>query len=439
MYKILLKFILFFIIISTSYSQQQDSIQKKVRNILEESKVKSTSKDIEIVIRNVDITQFPALKIIVEAFNVYGEPLDTLYPDKLTVLENGQEKKVVSVEKISVRERVPVDFIFVIDKTGSMQNYINSVIYNIQNFTRKLVSRGIDFRLGLILFSDFVEKEYEPTEDVSKFMALLSEVVAMGGRDEKENALEALLSVSKMKFRPSANKVAVIVTDAPYHQLGEQGDGTTDYTTETLSQFLAKNDIRVFAIVPPRLTEYKYITDHTRGTLYDLNFPFSTILDNFSNQLSNLYALKYFSSEAAIPDSINVALLNERKIEIVRKTIPIVELGRKLIIENLLYIKGKANIPDSVKELELIREFMKNKPNIVILIEGHTDNDGSSKLNDELSELRAASVKKYLVQKGIAEYRIKTKGYGKRRPLLPNDTEEHKKYNRRTEIIIVSK
>ena len=76
---------------------------------------------------------------------------------------------------------------------------------------------------------------------------------------------------------------------------------------------------------------------------------------------------------------------------------------------------------------------------MAILVEGHTDNRGADKLNDQLSLLRAESVKDYLVKRGIEANRIKTKGYGKRRPLAPNDTEFGRQLNRRTEIVIVSK
>jgi outer membrane protein OmpA-like peptidoglycan-associated protein len=163
------------------------------------------------------------------------------------------------------------------------------------------------------------------------------------------------------------------------------------------------------------------------------------VLDIFSNQLTNLFALKYRTSEPAIPDSIQIALLNQKKQELVRKIIPIVELGRKLIIESLLYQTAKSDLSESVPELDVLHEFMKNKPKVTILVEGHTDNVGSNKANDALSLARAESVKKYLVNKGIEPRRIKTKGYGKRKPIADNDTEKGRKLNRRTEIVIVNK
>ncbi len=425
---------------SEVYSQGswEDSVLKS-RKLLQEARVKSSEKSIQITIRNVDISHYPEIKIIVEAFNIYGEPLDTLRSDNLTVLENGVEKKVISVEKISVNERVPVDFIFVIDQTGSMQSHIDAVRKKISGFASFLLQRGIDYNLGLVLFSDFIEKTYQPTQNVHEFLKWLARVKAKGGGDAQENALKAMERAAKMNFRPSANRVIVLITDAPYHQAGENGRGKTTQTTQSIIKLLNDNEIRVFSIVPLRLKNYGFISYGTRGNVYDIDYPFSAILNNFSNQLTNLYALKYRTDKPAIPDSIDIALINEKKQELTRKTIPIVELGRKLIIENMLYATASSNLPPKVPELEVLTEFMKNKPNVVILVEGHTDAIGSYKVNDRLSLQRAESVKKYLVKNKISPHRIKTKGIGERRPIASNSTAFGRRLNRRTEIIIIAK
>ncbi|MER3328617.1 MAG: OmpA family protein, partial [Candidatus Kapaibacterium sp.] len=327
-----------------------------------------------------------------------------------------------------------------IDQTGSMQSYIDAVRQKVRDLTDFLKTRGIDYTLGLILFSDEVDKIYQPTPDVNDFLGWIGRVKAKGGGDVKENALEALKATSKhIEYRPSANKVAVLVTDAPYHQAGETGVGSSDQTTESITKLLFDDQIRVFSIVPPRLSAYNYISSNTRGNFYDIDYPFSTILDNFSNQLTNLYALKYRTEKPAIPDSIDIAIINERKEELTKKTIPIVELGRRLIIENMLYQTGSSNLPDSVPELEVLSMFMNNRKNVVVMIEGHTDAIGSEEVNNRLSKFRAENVKSYLIKKGISPRRIKTQGYGESRPIASNNTEFGRKLNRRTEIIIIAK
>ena len=67
---------------------------------------------------------------------------------------------------------------------------------------------------------------------------------------------------------------------------------------------------------------------------------------------------------------------------------------------------------------------------------GHTDNVGSDAYNQKLSESRASAVRQALMDKGIASERMTSKGYGATKPAYPNDTEEHRALNRRTEMTI---
>jgi len=424
---------------ASQLSTSKDSLER--RKLLDEAEVRSARQDLSLTIRNVDVSRFPEVNVIVEAFNRQGLPLDTLRAEDVSVIENGREKRVISVQKITVNERVFVDFVFVIDVTGSMQSYINGVRNNISSFTSSLVRRGIDYQLGLVLFSDVIEKSYQPTGSVVDFMQWLATVRASGGLDEKENALEALAEASRLKYRPAANRVVVLITDAPFHQKGEQGgNGITGLTTKTTIDLLNSKDVRVFGIVPEKLEEYQKITQKTHGGIFELQQSFATILDNFSNQLTNLYALRYRSDEEMLPDSIEIGIVDSKKVQLVKQTIPIIEIGRKLIIENLLYSVNSANLADTVEELERIGDFLGRKPNVTIQVEGHTDAKGSDAANLRLSQLRSESVKNYLVnKKGIAASRIKTVGYGESRPIASNATEFGRQLNRRTEIVIIDK
>lgn len=426
-----------FYLFSLSFAISQNNDQKQ--SILEGAKIEADKKEISITVSSIDISRFPEVKLIIEAYNKLGYPLDTLNNENLFVFENGVAKKVLSVEKIQIAERVEVDFIFLVDKTGSMQQNIDQIRNNIRNFAANLMKLGIDYRLGLVYFSDDIEQIYQPTKNVDNFMQWLSDVKARGGGDEKENALEALEKASlNIAYRNAASKVAVLITDAPYHQQFETGHGVTNQTTESIVKLLQKNEVRLFSIVPPKLEKYKYISEKTRGNFYDIDYSFSTILDNFSTQLTNLFALTYRSDQTAIPDSIEIALFNPQSKKLVKKTIPIVELGRKLIIENLLFQSASAELPNVVNELNILAEFLEAKPNVAIMIEGHTDNIGSNALNQTLSEKRAESVKQYLVSQGIDKMRIKIKGYGEDKPIATNSTEFGRRLNRRTEIIIVA-
>jgi len=78
--------------------------------------------------------------------------------------------------------------------------------------------------------------------------------------------------------------------------------------------------------------------------------------------------------------------------------------------------------------------IIKSKPNLAVILEGHTDSVGTEKYNMGLSIRRANSVKAYFVKKGIDAGRITAVGFGKMNPRYDNKTAEGRKMNRRVEI-----
>jgi len=86
------------------------------------------------------------------------------------------------------------------------------------------------------------------------------------------------------------------------------------------------------------------------------------------------------------------------------------------------------SVLDSVAKV--LKEFKKTS----ILVSGHTDSTGSVALNQTLSEQRAGSVGSYLKQRGVAQGRVHTVGYGYRYPIASNDTAAGRQQNRRVEL-----
>jgi outer membrane protein OmpA-like peptidoglycan-associated protein len=81
--------------------------------------------------------------------------------------------------------------------------------------------------------------------------------------------------------------------------------------------------------------------------------------------------------------------------------------------------------------------ILKEYPYSRFLVEGHTDSDGSNEMNQTLSENRAAAVKNYLIENGIAADRLKSTGFGETKPIATNKTAKGKAMNRRTEISLI--
>ncbi len=96
-------------------------------------------------------------------------------------------------------------------------------------------------------------------------------------------------------------------------------------------------------------------------------------------------------------------------------------------------------MPLSNQELSLLLSVMQKNPKWRIELSGHTDDKGDNLYNYNLSMNRARSVGRYLVQNGIAVNRIKTIGFGKRKPLVPSKSEEARAVNRRVEAKFLEK
>ena len=90
----------------------------------------------------------------------------------------------------------------------------------------------------------------------------------------------------------------------------------------------------------------------------------------------------------------------------------------------------------SSEQLEAVAQLLFMNPSLHVELSSHTDDQGSEKYNDRLSLLRGQAVEAWLRARGVEPSRMTAVGYGKRKPLVVNDSEEHRALNRRVEIKI---
>jgi len=106
--------------------------------------------------------------------------------------------------------------------------------------------------------------------------------------------------------------------------------------------------------------------------------------------------------------------------------------------KTILFNSGKATFKkETFPVLQAISSILKEYPAARFMIEGHTDSDGSNALNQTLSENRAAAVKNYLIENGIAADRLESVGYGETKPIDTNKTAKGKANNRRVEVKLI--
>ncbi len=249
-----------------------------------------------------------------------GNPVGNLRPDNVKVFEDGKEAKIIDFR--GVGQGRPTDIVFVIDVTESMQPYIDAVKQNMIAFAHDLAANNRDYRLGLVTFEDYVVSQYPDcncdyrnalTSDVNKFVSWVGTLHAGGGGDIPEDQLDALAYASTLPFRPEAQAILILITDAPCHKAGDGPDrggdqayrdhhpGDNDVTEETgdkVAEMLKKNGLTLYAVVPPPFIEpaYQEIVDATHGRSYNIiteEGRFASLVREIGHSIATEYSLTY--------------------------------------------------------------------------------------------------------------------------------------------------
>ncbi|MBT6439736.1 MAG: OmpA family protein, partial [Flavobacteriales bacterium] len=139
--------------------------------------------------------------------------------------------------------------------------------------------------------------------------------------------------------------------------------------------------------------------------------------------------------------SENFNLPSDGAFNMIDKTIELknIEIGSKIALRNVFFATGSSTVTDeSYPELDRLVKLLNDVPRLKIEISGHTDNQGSDKLNTKLSQERAEAVMTYVANKGISGGRMTAKGYGPSQPVANNNTSTGRQENRRTELEIIA-
>jgi outer membrane protein OmpA-like peptidoglycan-associated protein len=108
---------------------------------------------------------------------------------------------------------------------------------------------------------------------------------------------------------------------------------------------------------------------------------------------------------------------------------------RKIVLRSVHFDFDKSDIrPDAKPVLDEAVATLKEEGGVAVIVQGHTDSIGTEAYNQKLSERRAQSVRRYLVDHGIPADRIKAEGYGESQPVATNDSADGRAQNRRVEL-----
>ena len=193
---------------------------------------------------------------------------------------------------------------------------------------------------------------------------------------------------------------------------------------------------------------------------------YKTAISKVKTQLKNESELTAFAELMELPETLDTQIvieditgLRSRKENLIQDINKFADKGGKtndiathvLKGKIIVRIKGKALFKSSKADLNkdalpMLDEIVKvlfDYPEYNINIKGHTDDIPISTdrfpSNWELSAIRATSILKHLIKRGIKPERLTATGYGKIFPLISNDTEEHRALNRRVEFVLEKK
>lgn len=262
-------------------------------------------------------------------------------------------------------------------------------------------------------------------------------------------------------YNSSADDMYYMVDDEGYEGLLVSNRvGTTSLRGKTCC-----DDIFTFSIAKPVVSLDIYVLDENKPlrqgevTIMEQFKPETKLTEGKDDNYNFAYDLDinkgYFVKVTRIgyfPDSAYIKTLDIKadttvtlKINLKPKPeIEVVSINQAIRLNNIYYNYNDAKILKAARpDLDYLYELMQQYPDMVIELSSHTDARGNDEFNQKLSQRRADSAKKYLVDKGVPDERIKAVGYGETQLLnkCGNDvkcTEEEHQLNRRTEFKIIA-
>ena len=111
--------------------------------------------------------------------------------------------------------------------------------------------------------------------------------------------------------------------------------------------------------------------------------------------------------------------------------------GQVMTLAGDAFASGQSSLRSEARaNLDRVVEFVQQHPGRQVLIEGHTDGQGSANANQVLSQRRAEAVRAALIEDGVEGARLSAVGVGEDRPVADNGSPQGRARNRRVEIIV---
>ena len=248
----------------------------------------------------------------------------------------------------------------------------------------------------------------------------------------------------KQYVRPNANGVDISLPIGNIYtiQFSKQGYAPNELTINTKKEVLLPSselDIDLLPGKAPLKVQLYDLDSHqpVSGNIglsnqdreEEIEYADLVLVRQGNSYLAHICATGYYFIDTLLTIPYNTTLQNHR--------IGLRSIKEKETIQlkNIQFEYNSASLLESsYAELEKVISLLKANPSLRIELAAHTDDFGTDAYNNKLSQRRGEVVRKYLVKHGIASERVTAVGYGKKQPLVPNDSDENRAINRRVEF-----
>jgi len=247
---------------------------------------------------------------------------------------------------------------------------------------------------------------------------------------------------------PSTGLYRIELDEGTYRiRVAKKGYKSKDIPVEVTAKKTALLDVAMVKRVVAKGDLTGKVTDVATGKALgaNLRFPGTKLPKTASSLSTGIYKATLppgtytveVVADGYVPQALPVVIEKNRT---VIQNFELLKKGGKITLRGINFDTGKATIkPISYPILDQAVQLLKKNPKVRVEIQGHTDSVGSDSYNQRLSEARANSVYKYLVDHGIDPARLSARGYGESMPIADNRTRNGRTQNRRIDFQILAK
>lgn len=302
---------------------------------------------LEAAMTSLNSQNFPFIFMNI-AVSAEGQPLGHLTQSNFTAFENGvlqNDYFNVIPPEISGGVRL-ADIVFVLDVSTSMADEINAVKSNMIDFMNALTGSDIDYRVGFLVYANdnYVYNDGNLYDARNAVIAVINNITLDEhgvGRNNTlipEDGFDALYAASLMNFRAGAQKVLILITDAPCHYAQDRLDypeldegELTDFTLAEITAQLNGQNIACFVIGPNDVTSSGTLTygtfidrfpnyagqfsgpgslsSQTNARFYVITNDFREIVQDIATTVGDNYVITYQSSNPRLDGTLRTVLV----------------------------------------------------------------------------------------------------------------------------------